>query len=90
MDELYKLLTPSSMGEEGFSESLNSAAEHMNSLLEGRDRQVAGSTYKELLVNIRDIAKCGYFENVRQAEEETTAGGMEIICFNTAWKFQVD
>ena len=69
LDELFQLISPSRDGEENFADSLSTAAEHLISLLEGRDRPVAGSTYKELLELIHLVDGCGYFERVRKTEE---------------------
>lgn len=76
-DELYQLISPSREGEKAFSEMLNVAAEHILSLVESRDRPVAGSTYKELMELVVLINGCGYFECAKEAEAETTAAAEE-------------
>ncbi|KAK7098776.1 caprin-1-like [Littorina saxatilis] len=69
LDDLYQLICPTREGEENFGNKLNVASEHVISLLEFRDRAVAGSTYKELMELIDLINGCGYFERAREAEE---------------------
>nr|KAG5699468.1 hypothetical protein BaRGS_016314 [Batillaria attramentaria] len=69
LDELFQLISPSREGSENFSAKLTTAAEHLVSLLEARDRPVVGSTYKELYELITLVNDCGYFERAREAEE---------------------
>ncbi|KAL8561954.1 hypothetical protein ACOMHN_001280 [Nucella lapillus] len=74
LDELYKVISPPVAGEENFAEKLSTSAEHLSSLVEGKERPVAGSTYKELCHLLQLIITCGYFERAREAEsQETTA-----------------
>ncbi|XP_076471944.1 uncharacterized protein LOC143301503 isoform X2 [Babylonia areolata] len=69
LDELYKLISPPAAGEEKFGERMTAASEHINCLLEGRDRAVAGTTYKDVMDLLQLIIGCGYFERAREIEE---------------------
>ncbi|RUS81922.1 hypothetical protein EGW08_010308 [Elysia chlorotica] len=78
LDELYQAISPS-REESGYSQRLTTAAEHLVAILDGKDRQVVGTTYKEIKELITLISGCGYFEKVVSeadpAEEE--AGGAD-------------
>lgn len=69
LDDLYKLLSPSREGESNYAEELTKASEHFASLLDGKDKPVVGTTYKDLKVLIDLIDDCGYFEHAMQEEE---------------------
>lgn len=71
LDELYKLICPTREGEVNYHESLSHAADHIVSLLDGKDKAVVGTTYKELKELLDLIAECGYFEHAQQGDEET-------------------
>ena len=45
-------------------------AEHLTFLLEGKDKEILGTTYKELHDMIGKIEECGYFNHVVEEEEE--------------------
>lgn len=76
LDELYKLISPSREGK-NYPEELNLASEHILSLLDSREKEVVGTTYKDLKELLDLISNCGYFENAaaeeEEAAEETTA-----------------
>ena len=90
LDELFQLISPTRDGEENFATSLTTAGEHMISLLEGRDRPVAGSTYKELLELIHLIDGCGYFERVRETAEASAGEKVEGCCAGADDDVEVD
>lgn len=69
LDDLYKLLSPSREGESNYAEELTKASEHFASLLDGKDKPVVGTSYKDLKVLIDLIDDCGYFEHAMQEEE---------------------
>ncbi|XP_064600396.1 caprin-1-like [Liolophura sinensis] len=78
MDELYKLISPSREGEKDYQEQLTQAAEHVSNLLDGKDKEVVGTTYKELRELMDLINNCGYFENIpcygeTEPQEDTAA-----------------
>ncbi|XP_041365112.1 caprin-1-like isoform X2 [Gigantopelta aegis] len=72
LDELYQLISPS-RDDDNYAEQLASAAEHIVSLLDSKEKEVVGTTYKELKDLINLIGDCGYFENARKAEEQVEA-----------------
>lgn len=74
LDELYQAISPSrdDSGDE-YPQRLTQAAEHLVNILDGKDRQVVGTTYKELKELITLINECGYFERARQAQKEGVA-----------------
>lgn len=51
LDELYKLISPSRDGESQYQEQVSAAADHILSLIDAREKEVVGTTYKELKVN---------------------------------------
>ena len=71
LDELYQLISPNRESEEKFEDQVCSASDHILSLLEGKDRSVVGSTYRELSELITLINSCGYFEKAKEAESES-------------------
>ena len=50
---------------------MTQAAEHIVNFLDAKDKEVAGTTYKNLKDLIRQINECGYFDKT-SADEETT------------------
>lgn len=75
LDKLYQEISPSRDDCENYPKKLNQAAEHLVNVLDGKDRQVVGTTYKELKELITLINDCGYFERAPKTESE----GMFII-----------
>lgn len=86
LDELYKLISPSRDAETDYQEQLNAASEHIVSLIDAKDKEVLGTTYKELKELIDLINQCGYFENapLEEEEEETAATTEEDYSVNNA------
>ncbi|GFO33824.1 Caprin-1, partial [Plakobranchus ocellatus] len=68
LDELYQAISPS-REESGYSQRLITAAEHLVAILDGKDRQVVGTTYKEIKELITSISECGYFEKMASGDE---------------------
>jgi len=65
IDNLFKLVTPAR--EEGtdintFDDQVSGAAEHLVALVEGRNKEVAGTTYKDLIKIVQEISSCTYPE----------------------------
>lgn len=52
-------------------EQLTRASEHIVSFLDGREKSVMGTTYKQLKEMVDKINDCGYFDNVNSPGEET-------------------
>jgi len=72
-DELYKLVNPSRESEEtSYLEQLNNAADHITNLLEAKDKEVVGTTYKDLRQLCCKVYECSYFAKppAEEAEEE--------------------
>jgi caprin-1 len=80
LDELYKLLSPSREGETNYAEELAKASDHFVNLLDGKDKPVVGTTYKDLKVLIDLIDDCGYFEHAMEEEEGQDT---EFVVVNT-------
>ncbi|XP_076350985.1 caprin-1-like isoform X3 [Tachypleus tridentatus] len=66
IDELYKLLSPERGSEEEvipFEEQLNTCSEHMLCLIEGKNKEILGTTYKNLKDLLLRISESGYFDH---------------------------
>ena len=74
LDKLYQAISPSrdDSGDE-YPQRLSQASEHMVNILEGKDRQVLGTTYKDIKDLLTLINECGYFE---RANAKVTKEGM--------------
>ncbi|XP_042220888.1 caprin-1-like [Homarus americanus] len=83
LDLLYKLVTPTKLegqSTQEFQVELRGAAEHLVWLLEGRNRDIANSTYKALLNVVEEISNCSYPERkLPEIEEEVTAPETEEV-----------
>ncbi|KAJ9598514.1 hypothetical protein L9F63_010804, partial [Diploptera punctata] len=75
LDDFYVEVSPKH-GEEAtrpFQEQLQLSAEHLLSIVEGKPKEIAGTTYAKLKELITTIQSCGYFDQVRDevvAEEQ--------------------
>ena len=49
---------------------LSAAAEHLAHFLDSKEKEVIGTTYKELRDMVAGIHKCGYFDRVSVEEKE--------------------
>ncbi|KAK3593903.1 hypothetical protein CHS0354_011507, partial [Potamilus streckersoni] len=79
LDELYKLINPTKDGPRGYNESLNSAAEHIVNLLDAREKEVTGTTYKELKELLDQISGCGYFDNFPYNDDKEDSKDNEYV-----------
>lgn len=73
LDDLYVLLSPKHIPEENmpsYQEQLTHSAEHLISIVEGRSKEVVGTTYAGLKELITKIHTCGYFDQNPEEEEE--------------------
>ena len=66
LDEIYKLITPSQN-----EDPASTAAEHLQNLLDEKDKSVLGTTYKEISGIIKKIKDCKYFEKTDKEEAPT-------------------
>lgn len=75
LDELYKLISPSRDTETSYTEQLSAASEHIVNYLEGKEKDVAGTTYKQLKDLVSQINQSGYFDqvNTETVTEEAVA-----------------
>lgn len=85
LDELYKLINPSREPEVDFQVQLNAAGEHVINLIDSKDKEVVGTTYRALKELIDDISGCGYFENAMKEEvsEEAIPTEQEFVVVNS-------
>ncbi|XP_022244159.1 caprin-1-like [Limulus polyphemus] len=67
LDELFKLVSPDRGSEEEevapFEEQLTTCSEHIFYLIEGRNKEVLGTTYKNLKELLSKIHESGYFDD---------------------------
>ena len=70
LDELYKLISPTREGETSYADQLNAASEHLTFFLDSKDKEVIGTTYKDLREMVCKVHECGYFDRVAAAAEE--------------------
>ncbi|GFS40479.1 caprin-1 [Trichonephila inaurata madagascariensis] len=85
LDELYKSICPERDPESEYStefnNALSSAAEHIQNLLNGKDREAFGTTYKGLRETLQKIHTCSYFnkpeEEVPNETESTQSESKE-------------
>ncbi|XP_022252867.1 caprin-1-like [Limulus polyphemus] len=67
LDELFKLLSPDRGSEEEevipFEEQLNTCSDHMFCLIEGKNKEILGTTYKHLKDLLLRINESGYFDH---------------------------
>ncbi|XP_016138632.1 caprin-1-like [Sinocyclocheilus grahami] len=78
LDEFYKLIGPERDSSVRLAEQFDEASGHLWELLEGRDKAVAGTTYKALKESLDKMLLSGYFDRAQThqngvCEEETGA-----------------
>ncbi|CAH1786664.1 unnamed protein product [Owenia fusiformis] len=74
LDDLYKLINPSREEEGEFEEQLEASSQHIVDLLDGKDKPVLDTTYKELREVFNKIHESGYFDrHLEEVEEEAEA-----------------
>lgn len=79
LDSFYNELSMKHQREEGeptFLQQVQKAAEHYVALVEGKQREVVGTTYNKLKDIIASINQCGYFDQVHESE----ATPVEEVC----------
>ncbi|XP_056317402.1 caprin-1a isoform X2 [Danio aesculapii] len=82
LDEFYKLIGPERDSSVRLAEQFDEASVHLWELLEGRDKAVAGTTYKALKETLDKMLLSGYFDRAPThqngvCEEETGATVVE-------------
>ncbi|XP_049809832.1 caprin homolog isoform X1 [Schistocerca nitens] len=75
LDDLYVEVSPKHGGEEGtpsFQDQVNLSAEHLLAIVEGKPKELVGTTCAKLKEIVTTIVSCGYFDqSVEEAVEET-------------------
>ncbi|XP_043252840.1 caprin homolog [Colletes gigas] len=96
LDSLYNEVLMKHQREEGeppFLEQIQKVAEHYVAIVDGKQREVVGTTYSKLKEIISSINQCGYFDQVRETEaavEEVTEAVTETQISDTPIPEQVN
>ncbi|XP_051570923.1 caprin-1-like isoform X2 [Myxocyprinus asiaticus] len=82
LDEFYKLIGPERDSSVRLADQFVEASMHLWELLEGRDKAVAGTTYKALKETLNKMLLSGYFDHAQThqngvCEEETRTAAAE-------------
>jgi len=82
IDNLFKLVTP--VREEGtdistFDEQVSTSAEHLIALVEGRNKEIAGTTYKDLISVVQEISSCTYPDAAPEVVEAEISLEEEVV-----------
>ncbi|XP_056112061.1 caprin-1b [Rhinichthys klamathensis goyatoka] len=83
LDEFYKLVGPERDQNIRLTDQYQEASQHLWELLEGKDKPVAGTTYKALNETLERVLQSGYFDRVQShqngvcAEEEEQTAAVE-------------
>ncbi|XP_038857595.1 caprin-1b [Salvelinus namaycush] len=85
LDELYKLVGPERDQNTRLSDQYEEASQHLMDLLEGKDKAVAGTTYKALKDSLDRVLLSGYFDKAQShqngvcEEEEDEEQQLEAV-----------
>ncbi|XP_072236763.1 caprin-1a isoform X2 [Leuresthes tenuis] len=84
LDEFYKLVGPDRNYEVRLTDQYEEASLHLWDLLEGRDKAVAGTTYKSLKDTLDKVLLSGYFDKAQThqngaSEEEETPEEQSVV-----------
>ncbi|CAL9701622.1 unnamed protein product [Knipowitschia caucasica] len=71
LDEFYKMVGPERNHDVRLSEQYEEASLHWGELLEGRDKAVAGTTYKLLNDSLEKVLASGYFDKAQSHHNGT-------------------
>ncbi|AWP01523.1 putative caprin-1-like isoform 2 [Scophthalmus maximus] len=71
LDELYKLMGPDRNYDVRLTDQYEEASVHLWELLEGRDKAVAGTTYKSLKDTLDKVLLSGYFDRAHTHQNGT-------------------
>ncbi|XP_046430418.1 caprin homolog [Neodiprion fabricii] len=72
LDELYREVTVKHQNKEGdlpFMQKVHKAAEHFVALVDGKQKEIIGTTYNKLKEIITTIHQSGYFDQVQEIQE---------------------
>ncbi|XP_048024198.1 caprin-1b [Megalobrama amblycephala] len=84
LDEFYKLVGPERDQNIRLTDQYQEASQHLWELLEGKEKPVAGTTYKALNETLERVLQSGYFDRVQShqngvcAEEEEQTAAVEV------------
>uniref|UniRef100_A0A3P8RF13 Cell cycle associated protein 1a n=1 Tax=Astatotilapia calliptera TaxID=8154 RepID=A0A3P8RF13_ASTCA len=91
LDEFYKLVGPERNYDVRLTRQYEEASLHLWELLEGRDKAVAGTTYKSLKETLDKVLQSGYFDRAQthqngtceeeEEQEEQTPSSCEICIY---------
>lgn len=73
LDDLYNEITPKRIPETGeppFQQQLQKAAEHLVAVIDGKSRDVVGTTYAKIKTIVQTINQSEYFEYISAAQEK--------------------
>lgn len=76
LDDLYSEVSPKHGGEDGvppFEEQVHHSAEHLLSIVEGKSKEIVGTTCAKLKELCATISNCGYFDRVVEVTGEEQA-----------------
>nr|CAD7434480.1 unnamed protein product [Timema monikensis] len=79
LDDLYGEVSPKRIAEEGsppFQDQLQHSAEHLVAIVDGKTKEIVGTTYLKLKEIVASIQSCGYFD---QTTEEAAEGNSEQL-----------
>uniref|UniRef100_A0A674E4L0 Caprin-1-like n=1 Tax=Salmo trutta TaxID=8032 RepID=A0A674E4L0_SALTR len=87
LDELYKLVGPEPDQNTRFTDQYEEASQHLMDLLEGKDKAVAGTTYKALKDSLDRVLLSGYFDQAQshqngvceETEEQTEEQAVDPV-----------
>uniref|UniRef100_A0A671P5V5 Caprin-1-like n=1 Tax=Sinocyclocheilus anshuiensis TaxID=1608454 RepID=A0A671P5V5_9TELE len=85
LDEFYKLVGPERDQNIRLTDQYQETSQHLWELLEGKDKPVAGTTYKALNEMLERVLQSGYFDRVQShqngvcTEEEEQTAAVEVM-----------
>ena len=62
-----------------YAQELVTASEHIVNYLDAQDKEVAGTTYKQLRELVDHVQKCGYFSQGDQSAEQESAETLPTV-----------
>uniref|UniRef100_A0A6Q2XUQ4 Cell cycle associated protein 1b n=1 Tax=Esox lucius TaxID=8010 RepID=A0A6Q2XUQ4_ESOLU len=92
LDDLYKLVGPERDQNARLADQYEEASQHFMDLLEGKDKAVAGTTYKALKESLDRVLLSGYFDKAqsRQNGEEEEESAIVVVESSEAEELTVD
>ncbi|XP_078670278.1 uncharacterized protein LOC144910742 isoform X3 [Branchiostoma floridae x Branchiostoma belcheri] len=75
LDELYKVINPETEEGTSFCSQQADASEHVLCLLDARDKEIAGTTYKDLRELLQEVVNCPYWDKMHAQPEPAAENG---------------